>query len=89
MVLTVLRLDGNECSARVGLITSRRVGGAVDRNRVRRRLREIVRLDRPSLAPGFWFTLVARAAAVRAPFCALQDEWRRLAKASGLLLLAP
>jgi len=88
MVLTVLQLAAED-PTRVGLITSRRVGGAVERNRVRRRLREIVRNDRPQVVPGFWFTLVARSAAVRASFADLRDEWRRLAKGARLLLLDP
>ena len=86
IVLTVLRVDPVAAS-RVGIITSRRVGPAVARNRVRRRLRELVRLDRPILSQGFWFTLVARAAAADASFETLQTEWRRLAKRAGLLVL--
>ncbi len=71
--------------ARTGLITSRRVGNAVVRNRVRRRLREMVRLDRPRLLPGAWLVLIARRAAVDASFAELQAEWRRLARKAGLL----
>ena len=86
MVLTVMQAVAGEVS-RTGIITSRRVGPAVVRNRVRRRFREFVRLDRPDIAPGFWFTLVARAAAADADFATLQTEWRRLAKRAGLLVL--
>jgi ribonuclease P protein component len=76
-------------SARVGIITSRRVGCAVERNRVRRRLREIVRADRPLLRHGIWIVLIARQRAVQASFDELRSEWRRLAKRHGLLLLEP
>lgn len=86
MVFSALRHDVPE-PARVGFITSRRVGSAVARNRVRRRLREIVRADRPQLASGCWVVLIARAAAAEASFDALRDEWRRLAKRAGLLVL--
>jgi len=72
---------------RVGIITSRRVGSAVVRARVRRRLREIFRTDRPHLAPGCWVVLIARAGAADAQFDALRSEWRRLAKRAGLLLI--
>jgi ribonuclease P protein component len=65
---------------RVGFITSRRVGGAVERNRVRRRLREVVRAMRPNLQPGWWVVTVARPAAVEASFAELQQEWLRLAR---------
>jgi ribonuclease P protein component len=73
--------------ARVGIITSRRVGGAIERNRVRRRLREIVRADRPRLRGGVWIVVIARRRAVEASFEDLRCEWRRLAKRHGLLLL--
>ena len=47
---------------RFGLITSRRLGEAVTRNRVRRRLREICRLYRRLLAPGFLIVVAAKSA---------------------------
>jgi ribonuclease P protein component len=70
---------------RVGFITSRRVGGAVDRNRVRRRLREIVRAARPEILAGTWVTLIARQAAAGATFQSLTAEWRMLARRSTIL----
>ncbi len=70
---------------KVGLITSRRVGGAVERNRVRRRLREILRLNRPRWNAGVWMVVIARRAAVDASFDELHAEWLRLAKRSGVL----
>lgn len=86
MMCSVVRSGDGEL-ARVGFITSRRVGSAVVRNRVRRRLREIVRADRPLLVRGSWVVLIARAAAAGATFDSLRDEWRRLAKRAGLLVL--
>src|SRR5437016_6589226 len=44
----------NSGPCRVGLITSRRVGGAVVGNRVRRRVREIVRRHQYDLRQGVW-----------------------------------
>lgn len=84
MVLSVLAASGENAS-RIGLITSRRVGGAVVRNRVRRRLREIVRAARPQLKAGVWLALIARQAAARASFQALRDEWTQLAQRSSIL----
>ena len=84
MVLSVLAC-GEEMESRIGLITSRRVGGAVVRNRVRRRLREIVRAARPQLKAGVWLALIARQAAARASFQALRDEWTQLAQRSSIL----
>jgi len=71
---------------RVGLITSRRVGGAVARNRVRRKLREIVRAARPQIHAGTWLTLVARQAAAQATFHILTAEWQQLARRSSILV---
>jgi ribonuclease P protein component len=86
MVCSVLAVEERE-RARVGIVTSRRVGSAVERNRVRRRLREIVRMDRPHLPMGRWIVLVARASAAGAEFAELQAEWRYLAKRHGLIAL--
>ena len=72
-------------SARIGIITSRRVGGAVERNRVRRRLREIVRAEYAHLLPGAWLVIVARHRAVKADFAELREEWRRLARRADIL----
>ena len=84
MVLSVL--TNPECAgARIGLITSRRIGSAVERNAVRRRLREIVRLHMPLLRGGLWLVLIARRGAVPAKFEALREEWLRLAQRASIL----
>jgi len=71
---------------RAGFITSRRVGSAVVRNRVRRRLREIVRRHQHNLREGVWIVLVARKDAATADYRALEHEWLRLAKHASILL---
>src|SRR4051812_43773469 len=88
IVLSVLKNVPNP-EVRVGLITSRRVGGAVQRNRVRRRLREIVRKEIPRIAPGIWVTLVARQSAASASLQTLSAEWQQLARRSSILNPAP
>ena len=58
--------------ARIGFTVSRQVGNAVERNRVRRRLREMVRLS--AVAPmhvGFDYVLIGRRAALALPFSTL------------------
>lgn len=72
---------------RAGFVTSKRVGGAVVRNRVRRRLREVVRQHQHHLRGGIWCVVIARPAAARATYSALKDEWLRLAKRA--LILRP
>ena len=79
-----------EAGSRVGFVTSRRVGGAVVRNQVRRYLREAVRHSRPQLRPGCWIVVIARNYAARATGRELAAEWLKLAKRAGILLpLAP
>lgn len=83
-MLGVLAVE-NSGPLRAGFITSRRLGRAVVRNRVRRRLREIVRRHQPGLRGSFWIVLIARAAAASASYAALEDEWLRLAKRASIL----
>ena len=70
---------------RAGFVTSGRLGGAVVRNRVRRRLREIVRRHQQELRQGFWFVIIARYEAATASYGALEDEWLRLARRASIL----
>src|SRR6266478_9243159 len=50
-------------AARAGFVTSKRVGSAVSRNQIRRRLREIFRKHQHELRPGIWIVTVASARA--------------------------
>ena len=56
------RMDGSE-APRLGLTVSRRVGGSVVRNRVKRRIREWFRMSRERLAPGQDLVIIARRGA--------------------------
>jgi ribonuclease P protein component len=66
------RQRAGDDAIRVGFTVSRQVGNAVERNRVRRRLREIVRLSAAAgaahLRPGHDYVLIGRRAALAAPF---------------------
>ena len=68
---------------RVGYTVSTRLGHAVVRNRVRRRLREIYRLNSPALKDGWDIVVVARSRAVGAEYkkldAAFMDACGRLA----------
>jgi ribonuclease P protein component len=67
------RADGRP--ARVGFTVSKKVGNAVERNRVRRRLREIVRLAHLPLRLGHDYVLVGRRAALNLPFARIAQDY--------------
>jgi ribonuclease P protein component len=77
--------DSAAQTSRIGFVTSKRVGGAVDRNKTRRRLREIIRADRPRLVPGFDIVVVAKSTAASATFDELRAEWLLLARRLSIL----
>ena len=69
------RRRGDHGNVRVGFTVSKQVGNAVERNRVRRRLREIVRLTpAAALQAGHDYVLVGRRAALAAPFAKVMRE---------------
>lgn len=72
-------LNVSDGSKSVGIVTSRRVGGAVTRNKIRRRLREILRECLPQIAAGLRVVVVAKPAAAEAEFSGLRAEWLLLA----------
>ena len=71
---------------RVGITASKKLGNAVVRNRVRRRLREVYRLNEEKFQPGWDIVVVARSKAVNAPFADLVKGYLSLAKKAGILL---
>ena len=74
---------------RVGITVSKKLGHAVVRNRTRRRLREVYRLNEQKFAPGWDIVVVARTKAVEADFSQLTSSYLTLAKKAGLLREQP
>jgi ribonuclease P protein component len=63
---------------RVGFTVSRKVGNAVVRNRVRRRLKEMVRLTPPErMRLGYDYVLIGRRASLDLPFSQLTEDFGR------------
>jgi len=85
--LSLLReaVPGDDSPARLGVVTSRRVGPAVKRNRVRRRVRELFRKMRARLPAGSWIVVTAKPGAGDASFDELREEWLRLAERLSIL----
>ncbi len=72
-------------TTRFGLSTGRKLGGAVVRNRVRRRLREVLRAMAPSFQPGWDVLIIARPAIVNSDHEALVGALGRLLQRGGVL----
>ena len=70
---------------RVGITVGKKLGGAVVRNRVRRRLREVYRLNEERFIPGWDIVVVARTRSVSADFGKLTDAYLSLAEKAGIL----
>lgn len=75
------RLGRNE----VGITVSKKLGSAVIRNRTRRRLREVYRLNEERFTPGWDIVVVARTRSVNADFAVLTGAYLSLAEKAGLL----
>ncbi len=68
-------------TVRVGFTVTKKVGNAVKRNRVRRRLREIVRLaPAAELRAGHDYVLIGRRAALDMPFARMSEDFSRALK---------
>jgi ribonuclease P protein component len=83
VVLYVLPRPGQ--ATRTGFTVGKKVGGAVKRNLVRRRLKEIQRQLQVQLKPGYDLVLVGRPRALTVGFWPLSEEVRRLCGQAGLL----
>ena len=70
---------------RVGITVSKKLGKAHIRNRVRRRFREVYRLNEEMFQPGWDIVVVARSKAVEASFSDLTKGYLTLARKAGLL----
>ena len=77
------RSDASEAAARIGLTVTRKAGGAVERNRMRRRLRAALRqVAYGATRPGHDYVIVARSGVIQASFnhllADIQSAFRRV-----------
>lgn len=82
------RLAAGE-STRLGIVTSRKVGGAVVRSRARRLLREAFRLQQAQVAGPIALVLVARPSLASRSLSAVSRDLRRCLQESGLWVAPP
>ena len=79
-LMTVFFLPHPEADAlgpRIGITVSRALGGAVDRNRIKRRMREAVRLNLPALAASIDVVFNPKKLVQTADFSAVEQEVKR------------
>ena len=70
---------------RVGITVSQKLGHAVVRNRVRRRLREVYRLNEELFQSGWDIVVVARSRCIAADFDSIVKAYLSLAAKAGIL----
>ena len=70
---------------RLGITVSVKLGGAVVRNRARRRLREVYRLNKPALKQGYDIILVARTRTLSGSWKELNDSFLRICQKVNIL----
>ena len=76
------RTEGN----RVGITASKKLGKAHIRNRIRRRVREVYRLNEDKFQSGWDIVVVVRSKAIEADFGQLTEAYLTLAKKAGILV---
>lgn len=79
------RTEGN----RIGITVGKKLGHAVVRNRVRRRIREVYRLNEEKFLPGWDIVVVARSRAITTDFPTLTAAFLSLAEKAGFLKETP
>lgn len=81
--LVCYTLPNNEAESRFGFVASKKVGHAVERNRLRRILKEIVRLNENCFQSGYDYVIIVRPAARGVGYSLLEKDLLRLVRDLG------
>ncbi len=81
--------NGEPKGSRFGIITTKKLGHAVTRNLLRRRVREILREHGAPLEKGYYVVLIPRVAAATADYRALEADFRKLLRRAKLTPALP
>ncbi len=84
MVLAFLRNELDH--SRFGFVVSKRLGNAVKRNKIKRRMREATRVRTLQIKPGFDVVFIARQRINQATFIEIEQSLEHLLKTTNLLL---
>ena len=87
--LVLYARKNHSATNRVGVTVGKKLGHAVVRNRVRRRLREVYRLNEERFFPGWDIVVVARTRCIGADFDKLTHAYLSLAEKAGILQTDP
>mgnify|MGYP000111067487 CR=1 FL=1 len=77
--------EADDSSLRLGVVASKKVGNAVARNRAKRRIRELFRLNQHQLHGSSDLLFVARRSILEADWDQLQHEFKHLCRRAGVL----
>ena len=71
---------------RLGIVVGNKIlPSAVDRNKKKRQLREIVRLAQERMSKGIWISIVLKDVAAKSEYVELEKEFIFLAKKAGII----
>ena len=84
VVLAFLR--NNLDHSRFGFVVSKRLGGAVQRNKIKRRMREAARLRIPCIRAGYDYVFIARGPISQATYQEIETTIEYLLKKNDMLL---
>lgn len=83
--MAVYARENKRRTNRLGMTVSTKIGKAVHRNKIRRRLREIYRLNENSIKQGYDIVIVARHRSRSAGYWELEAEFKKNADRLGIL----